>query len=29
MPQDYANKLSPRALEVLVDFIANTQPEEN
>jgi hypothetical protein len=29
MPQDYSNKLSIRQLEVLVDFISNTQPEGN
>ncbi len=27
MPQDFANKLSVNALEKLVDFISNTQPE--
>ncbi len=29
MPQDYGTKLSVRALESLVDFIANTQPRKN
>ena len=28
MPRNYGNQLSPRALEVLVDFIANTEPAE-
>ena len=27
MPQDFANKLSVNALDKLVDFISNTQPE--
>ncbi len=27
MPQDFANKLSVKALDKLVDFISNTQPE--